>query len=133
MLTKLVNYNYYRSTYGGSSIPGSSFESIIKKASSRVNRYTSNRITEVNEQIQDATCEIAELLFNQEQLIANINDNTLKASETVGPHSVTYLNKSSIQSQQILSKEELEKECYRICYTYLAQTGLMYRGINNVY
>lgn len=131
MLTELVNYNYYKDTYGGSSIPESSFKNIIIEASSKVNHYTSSRITAeiLNEQIQNTTCEIAELLFNQKELITHLNDDTSKASETVGPHSVSYLNKSTIQSQQILSKKELEIECYRICYRYLVHTGLMYRGI----
>jgi len=134
MLTKLVSYEYYTKTYGGSSIPESSFESIIIEASSKVNHYTFNRINNDNlsEQIKNTTCEIAELLFNQKQLIANINDNTLVANETVGPHSITYVNNSSLQSKQILSKKDLEKECYKICYVNLVQTGLMYRGVNNV-
>jgi len=133
MLTKLVDYDYYKNTYGGSSIPESSFELYSKKASVRINYFTSNKITEIllNNDIKDSLCEIADLLQEQDKLIeSQNNDQQEVASETVGPHSKSYVNKASLRDKRILTKEELNSECYKICYRYLAHTGLMYRGIN---
>lgn len=131
MLTKLIDYNYYSKIYGGSSIPESSFDKYSTKSSSQINLFTSNRITDDNitESIKNAVCEVAELIYNQEMLVNKIEDDTKEvASETVGPHSKSYVNKSNLKSQRILTKEELNKACYRICYTYISNTGLMFRG-----
>ena len=61
-----------------------------------------------------------------------ISDDKLKASETVGPHSVTYVNNKTYQEKSILTSDEIDYECYKICYRYLVNTGLMYRGAFNV-
>ncbi len=132
MLTELVKYDYYKNSYGGSSIPESSFQKMAIKSSSKVNYYTQNRINEKNidDNIQNTACEIAELIYSQEMLKEKIlADDKIKASETVGPHSTTYVNNKAFQEKQILSEKELEQECYRICYRNLALTGLLYRGI----
>lgn len=132
MLNNLIDYDYYTKQYGGSSIPESSFNKESIKASSRVNYYTKNRINEenINDDIKNATCEIADFIYSQDTLKENvIGNNSDKASETVGPHSVTYINKSSIQDKHILSDSELDKECYQICLRQIGYTGLMYRGV----
>lgn len=132
MLTQLVDYDYYINNYGGSSIPESSFQKVSIAASSKINHYTSNRIKEpfLDENIKNTACEVAELIYSQEQLkkLVLSNEKQEKASETVGPHSVTYINKTSYQEKKILSNEELECQCYQICLEHLALTGLMYRG-----
>lgn len=130
MLTELVDYEYYSKTYGESSIPDSSFKKYSLKASSKVNYYTSNRIDEniLDDNIRNTVCEIINLLVEQETLKTKLIDDKEVASETVGPHSKSYVNKSSLQSSKILSNEELDKECYKICYEHLSFTGLMYRG-----
>lgn len=130
-MLNLIDYEYYSKTYGGSSIPESSFNEYSLKASSKVNHYTFNRINEsnINDNIRNTACEIIDLLFSQVHLIKKQVDDKIIASETVGPHSINYVNNSSSKEKRILSQEELEKECYRICYEYLASTGLMYRGV----
>lgn len=128
----LIDYTYYSENYGGSSIPESSFQKKAIEASSKVNYYTSNRISEeiINDDIRNATCEIAELIYSQDILKEKvISDEMSKASETVGPHSVTYVNNKNFQEKRILSNKELEYECYMICYKHLITTGLMYRGV----
>lgn len=128
----LIDFEYYSKNYGGSSIPELSFQKKAIEASSIVNYYTFNRIDKniLNDDIKNATCEIAELIYSQDKLkeIVLSEDKKIKASETVGPHSVTYVNKSSFQEKKILSDSDLEKNCYQICMRYLAHTGLMYRG-----
>ncbi len=131
MLTELVNYNYYIGEYEGSSIPESSFKKVVIEASKKVNYYTKDRINtdNITDKIKNTTCEIAELLFEQAGLKEKIkNDSKEIASETLGPRSISYINKSSQQSNLIMSEEELEKEIYKICYQSLVHTGLMYRG-----
>lgn len=127
----MLNYDYYSNVYGGSSIPGSSFNKYSIKAYSKINLYTSNRINETNldDNIKNTICEIAEILYTQDILAEKIENDTKEiTNETVGPHSVSYVNKSSIQIQRILSAKELEEKCYGICYEKLANTGLMFRG-----
>ncbi|MBR1386305.1 MAG: hypothetical protein IJ568_05705 [Bacilli bacterium] len=129
-----ITYINYQKIYGGNIIPNNSFKKYSSNASSRIAYFTSNRVSKVENaeillNVFSATCEIAELLYNQDQLIAKQNDDTsTKASETVGPHSVSYVNKSNLQSQRIMKSNELEQECYKICSRYLAKYGLMYRG-----
>lgn len=136
MTEAFVEYSDYKSEYKGILIPKDSFDSFAMKASSVVDYYTFNRIN--IETIEDtlltkvifATCEIAELLYEQNQLKENQNDDkSIVASETVGPHSKTYVNKSNLQSQRILNKKDLDVECYNICLKHLSRSGLMYRGI----
>lgn len=133
MLTQVVDYKYYSETYGGSSIPESSFVNYEIKARNKVNYYTSNRITEdiLDENIKNTICEIAEFIYSQDTLKNSLySEDKVKASETVGPHSVTYVNKDNILEKRVLKTYELDKECYKICYQNLIHTGLMYRGIN---
>lgn len=128
----LIDYNYYSKNYEGSSIPESSFQKEAIEASSKVNYYTSNRITKdiLNDNIKNTTCEIAEFIYSQDILKEKVlSDEKNKASETVGPHSITYVNNKTYQEKRILTNDELDYECYKICYRYLVNTGLMYRGI----
>lgn len=128
----LVEAHYYYSVYGGTCIPKTLFLTKLKKASNKVNYYTCNRITEnmINDDIRDATCEIADLIYSQEKLKEKVlsSDEKIKASETVGPHSITYINKTSFQEKKILTDTELEYNCYQICIRHLSHLGLMYRG-----
>ena len=130
MLKELVNYNYYINNYGGSSIPGSSFFNLSVRASAYVNKYTYHRINNenINDAIRDSACEIADLLYSQDIKKEKKENNKMVASETVGPHSKTYVNNSGLIDKQILTESELESSCYNICYKHIVSTGLMYRG-----
>ncbi len=134
-MLELVDYEYYKTIYEGSSIPESSFKKMVIEASNKVNYYTQDRINSDNitNKIRNVTCEIAELIFEQENLkekIINYDESNKEiASETLGPRSISYVNKSSQQSNLINSKDELEREIYKICYQSLVRTGLMYRGM----
>lgn len=131
-MLQLVDYEYYTNTYKGISIPADSFDNYAIKASSKVNYYTFDRITNdnIDNNIKNTACEIADLMYSQFLLKEQVsNSNTIKASETVGPHSVSYFNNINLLSKDILSNSELDEECYQICYRYLVHTGLMYRGV----
>lgn len=121
--------NNYLSDYNGSIIPQNSFNDYARKASSRID-YFVRKPFEVNDKIISATCEIAELLYTQNQLIVKLNDDkSTVVSETVGPHSKSYVNKSNLQNQRILSQSELETEIYHICLRWLSSSGLMSRRV----
>ena len=130
MLTELVDYDYYSDTYEGSSIPESSFNQMTIAASAYVNKHTFNRIDNsiLDDNIKNCTCEIIELLYSQIIKKDKIENDKIVASETVGPHSKSYVNNASIIEKNILSDTELDNKCYKICYKYLVSTGLMYRG-----
>lgn len=130
-----ITYSNYENDYKGILIPKEIFDNYAIKASSIVNYYTFDRCDKSNIPENDlikvifATCEVADILYKQDQLKTNIDDNESSiASETVGPRSVSYINKSNLQSQRILSKKELDKETYSVCLKHLSRTGLMYRG-----
>lgn len=128
---QLVNYEYYNSQYQGRSISASVFGKYGKLASKKVNYYTYNRIcdSDIDDDIRDVTCEVAELLFEQENLkekITNSNEKEI-SSDTLGPRSTSYANKSNLQEKQILSDEQLEQKIYLIIYQALAHKGLMRR------
>lgn len=133
MLTKLVDYEYYSESYGGSSIPKLSFQKKVIESSNRINYYTTNRISEniLGDNIKNAVCEIAEFIYSQEVLKEKmVDESQIKVSETVGPHSINYSNNKNFQENMILTNEEFEQECYKICLRYLCDTGLMNRGID---
>lgn len=129
-MKELTTYNYYGSEYLGTIIPSNLFKKYNMKATSLINYFTFNRIKETDNDIKNACCEIAELLYQQENLYSKIinNGGEQVASETVGPYSKSYVNNSNIQKERLLTKKELDRECYQICLKYLADTGLMYRG-----
>lgn len=134
----LANYEYYIADYGGSSIPSPSFPKKVMEASDKVNYYTFNRIDKevlqdeiIGNAIRNITCQIADLLFEQEKLKLKIvnDENKEVASESLGPRSISYVNKSNLKANQLLSEEELEDKIYKIIYQALVHTGLMYRGV----
>lgn len=129
----LVDYKYFCENYDNHSMPYPLFTNYSLKASNKINHFTFNRITEemIDNNVRNTACELIILLAEHEKSIAELNNNKLiKTSETVGPHSINYANKTNLQFQRILNNQELDNECYKICYEHLAHTGLMYRGIN---
>ena len=135
MNSSFITYQFYSSDFGGALIPSDSFNKYAIMASSKVEYFTFQRASdsELSEEIirkrNFATCEIAELLYSQDLLKRTLDtDNSTVASETVGPHSKTYVNKSNLQAQRILNKQDLDNECYFVCLNYLSTTNLMYRG-----
>lgn len=130
-----VDYGYYVSFFFGTLIPEKEFCKKALEASSKVKYNTFGRIdeNEIPSEVKNATCSIAELLYDQERLknsITNQNaDNKQIASETLGPRSITYLNNNSEISKQILNDSDLNKKIRNICHEFLDDTGLMFRGI----
>ena len=125
-----VDYSYYKDTFKGDLIPKESFDKSVRDASRKLNYFTNNNIGEVNNLIKDTTCSLAELIYeNENNKKILLENNKVIASETVGPHSINYVNKTSSQEKQIKDKNKLNRELYNTCLEYLHGTGLMCRRI----
>ena len=134
MLLQLVDYNYYTKSFKGTSISSpDTFKRLSIEASSKVNLFTYNRINENNldDNIRNTVCEIIDFIDEQNKLKARVmSDEPAIASETVGPHSKSYVNKDGILEKKVLTTDEIKNECYKICYENLILTGLMDRCLN---
>lgn len=117
-MTSLVDYNYYKDIYGGVLVTHTSFERISLQASYMINNLTMGRAeksTEYVEEIKLATCGIIDKMQEVE------NAGGVVISETVGKISKTF---------STASKDVAENKLYyRVALIYLANTGLLYRGV----
>lgn len=120
-------------------IPFSEFEYWSRKASQYIDLHTFNRLWEYEEQIdidslnfpgatqnvngnvpyevKMATCEIAEVYFNN----AQASDISAKRSETVGNYSVSYVDPTDVTSG-------LTSTLRNVLVRWLGNTGLLFRG-----
>lgn len=124
-----VDFDYYSKEYNGTLIPEKSFPKISVEASQKINYFTQNRIVEETKVIKYTTCLIADEIMKNENLKNTISNDKEVASESVGPHSVSYVNKATIQKEQIKDNITLNRCLYNICLENLPNE-LMYRGIN---
>lgn len=117
-----VTYEYYNSTYGGSTIPSEQFTSYERKARTFLNQITFDRLTgesvTITDNVKECLCEIMECNYNLDN-----SEQTIQ-SETVDSHSVTYaVNKTVLEETE-------QQKYYKIAKRYLSNTGLLYRGID---
>ena len=124
-----VDFDYYSKEYNGTLIPEKSFPKISVEASQKINYFTKNKIVEETKVIKYTTCLIADEIMKNENLKNTISNDKEVASESVGPHSVSYVNKATIQKEQIKDNITLNRCLYNICLENLPNE-LMYRGIN---
>lgn len=127
-----VDLIYYNTEFKGTIIPESSFDRVAREASRKVGYFTCGRIDNPTTCVKDATCSIAELLYEQAKLksglIGSANNKSI-ISETMGPRSVTYENNGQYRDKQIKTDRELDTAIYQICKEYLRDTNLLERGI----
>lgn len=135
-MIKYTTYDFYKDTYLGD-MPKSDFEKLVIRASNEVRNAIMNKnITEHEEEVQLATCSVADILYKIEQieqkkakLISSAKEDKILASEQVADLSRTYANTTKladldleISNQKSKIKEEVEN--------YLSFTGLLNRGIS---
>ena len=124
-----ADYAYYSGTFYGDLIPEESFDKYITRASDYVDRITMNRAATytADDAVKKASCAVADQFFRIHSARASIAsaDGEL-ASETVGSHSVTY--RSGVETAAAL-----EAQLNSIATGFLANTGLLYRGVPYVY
>lgn len=110
-----VDYEFYKNTFGGRVLE-IDFTRLEIQASSIVDYHTFNRITEVDDKVKFAVCELIDHLKQLED-----TGGKEVSSESVGGHSITYTTNSNIQ-------DPIKKKQRDIVLKYLGNTGLMYRG-----
>jgi hypothetical protein len=120
-MTAYATYSYYSGTYLGTAITSADFPRLALRASAVIDQLTFNRAatdTDNTTAIEMATCALAEELqtIDAEGAVGI-------QSESVGSHSVTYAQGSTMT---LTADQRLAK----VARLYLANTGLMYRGID---
>ena len=116
-----VDFTYYSTSFGGTTIPETDFTKYEIKARTFLNNITFNRLTgesvTITEEVKNCMCEMMECKYNLD------NSENVIASETVDNHSVTYaVNKTIIEETE-------QQKLYRIAKLYLSNTNLLYRGV----
>lgn len=118
---KYADYDFYCNDYCGSKIKtAEEFNRMAVEASAYLNQITLGRIETPSDEVKMATCAIADVYFNQYKA----ENEKEVASESVGPHSVSYVKKSKTMIDY--QKEKREK-----AMIYLSNTGLLYRGVSS--
>lgn len=116
-MNSLIDSDYYINTYGGTLVPSNIFIRISRQATYFVNNICQERLRDnsnVTEDVKLAICAVMDKMYTVEC------DGGIKQSETTGRHSVTYAS-----SEENLNSTNIY---YKTALTYLADTGLLYRG-----
>lgn len=134
-MTNYIDYDFYTNTYKGNMLK-LDFIKVVARASAEVRKNIFNRdITKYQEEVQMATCSVADILFKIEQLEARkdklVSSNAVDkivSSESVGDLSRTFANTSNLSDleKEISNQKANIKEEIRL---YLLHTGLLYRGV----
>ena len=130
-----TDYAFYKDTYKGN-MPQDDFDRLVIRASYEVQKNIFNRdITGYEDEVQLATCSVADILLKIEKLEARkdklVSSNSIDkivSSESVGDLSRTFANTSSLNDLE----EEISNQKNKIIEEiglYLIHTGLLYRGV----
>ena len=134
-MNSYIDYNYYSETFKGEAIPKEKFDNFAIKASSKVrNRIFNRDISQFESEVKNATCSIAEILFNQfqnKERLKNLLNGTDKqiSSEKVGDYSRNITNISLNDLEKFSSDEYVDNQIKEELETNLFYTGLLYTGI----
>lgn len=122
-----ADYAFYREKWMGS-LEEAAFSALELRAASFVREITFNRIKEVSEDVQYATCAVIDCLNKWQKTEATLQENAGKKSESVGKYSVTYNTEALLGAEPFESMTR--KRAYAAAYPYLVHTGLLYRGVS---
>lgn len=135
-MSNYIDYNYYSNTFKGTLIPQKEFEKYAIKASNEVRiRIMNKPITVFETQVQNVTCFIADILYNQylkKQTLENLMNGTIQmvANEKVGDYSKSYSNVTASElSKEIENTTKLIDEEVQSALLF---TGLLYSGVVDV-
>ena len=106
----IIDFDYYKNNFLGSLISLDKFYSIEKKACVYVNGAIGGKNSDIGE-VKDAVCAVCELIYNEEKR------NGIKSENTDG-YSITFSE-----------TESFKEKVFDVISIYLANTGLLYRGI----
>lgn len=125
-----VDYKFYQDEYAGKLIAEGEFSYYENKAEVLIKDMTFGKSdTYDGDEVKYATCAVAEQFYLSEGK-SSLNASSLPlgiSSERVGEYSVTYANNTS--DARLNSALKSAKSCIKY---YLGNSGLLYRGIDNV-
>lgn len=120
-------YDYYKSDFGGVSVPGSVFPAVAARASRYLDAVTMGKASDnaCEPAVMNACCAVADVLYKYDTLEAGALQNAGKSGETVGRYSVSYADTSSVGNMAASKAVEM-LDAARL---YLFPAGLLYRGV----
>jgi hypothetical protein len=108
------DFKYYNEVFQSGVITDrDTFNTVITEANALIKQATHGRITQVTEDIQNAICSVCDVLVQR-------NNASSISSESLGNHSVSY---------QTTTTNEWQSKINNSIHLYLADTGLLYRGL----
>lgn len=115
-----VDFVFYRNEYGGALIPdAASFKRMIRKADGYLKEAIHQNPSETHqEQVWLCLCEVAEILYQEEQRKQQSGGQEIQSENTDG-YSVTYVSETG----------SLHREISGVIRRYLAHSGLLYAGV----
>ena len=134
-MNSYIDYNYYSNTFKGKLISKEEFDNLAIRASYKVrNRIFDRDISLFENEVKNATCSVAEILFNQnlnKRKLENILNGTEKqiSSEKVGDYSRNIANISLADLEKYSSNEYIDNQIESELQNSLFFTGLLYTGI----
>lgn len=133
----ITNYEFYTSKYFGNIIPDNSFDKFASKAEDDLHELTFDRlksVTECNEKVQKAVCELAEVLYQidiamKATMVHEDGNGGVIKSKSSGGESISY-DVSNNLIYAVLKDEAAQKKLkYNTVAKYLRGTGLLYAGV----
>lgn len=117
-----ATYDYYTNDYFGTALTEKEFPKYARRASAEMDHVTFGRLSKLSEEeitdsIRDCMCDVAERMHHFET-----SKGSDLASENNDGYSVSYRDTGNTDTQK--------HEIHATIRTYLAVTGLMYRGIS---
>lgn len=131
-----TTYDFYRKKYYGDSIEGSLFPKWEDRASVKLNQLTYGNIDEdakaaYDEEIQKATCALADLLYQIDFKTTHANDTQVGniKSMSSGGRSISFGTNETLIDKVLGDKAAQTRLCLDVVSEYLSGTGLMYAGV----
>lgn len=114
-----ADFEFYQNQFGGTAITEENqFKRQAIEACCLIDEMTFGRIKKADEDVKMAVCAVAEIGYKEYR-----QENEAQiASESVGPHSVSY-------AKQIKSRDDFLSEKRNVIRHFLMHSGLLYRGI----
>ena len=126
-----VDFTYYSTSFGGTTIPEANFIKLERKARVFIDDITFDRLkndaTLITDTVKECLCEIMECNYKLDQEEAETGGKLI-SSETIDQHSVTYAVSDTEKNEIDKSRINFTK-FYTIARQYLGNTGLLYRGV----
>ena len=131
-----TTFEFYESKYYGDSIKESSFPKWEDRATMKLDQLTYGHIDdaakeEFDEQIQKATCALADLLYQIDYKTTHASDEkggNVKSMSS-GGRSVSFGTNETLVDKVLNDKAAQNRLCYDTVCEYLSGTGLLYAGV----